>query len=64
MSELRWTNTVPTVQGWYWIKWNKGERDEGQVGLWFFDCSEWDVHQLRTRASRYYGPLQPPEDNE
>lgn len=62
MDEIQWTETIPTTAGWYWVKWNKGERDEGQIGMWYFDASDYDVHQLITRASLFYGPLTPPRE--
>lgn len=61
MSDQRWTTTVPTEEGWYWVKWKKGERTREQIAMFYFDASEYDVHQLTTRAELYYGPLQPPE---
>lgn len=60
MNELKWTTKVPTVQGWYWVKWKDGSKT-----LWFFEDSDgWDTHKLTKDADKFYGPLQPPEDDE
>lgn len=55
MSDLQWQYRLPTEQGWYWVHWTGG-----RIDMWFFDCSDWDIHQLE-RADRFCGPLQPPE---
>lgn len=59
---LGWTKEIPTAQGWYWVKWMKGEKDESQIGMWYFDAGEYDTHQLKTRAELFYGPLVPPPE--
>lgn len=64
---LKWTPVppAPTKEGWYWVKWKKGEMTVGQIGMFYFDASEYDTYQLSTRAEMFYGPLQtPPEDDE
>lgn len=63
MEILKWTKEIPTTEGWYWVKWVKSDRNEAQVNLWYFDGSDYDIHQLTTRAESFYGPLTAPPDN-
>lgn len=59
-SELRWVGNVPTQAGWYWVQW-----PDGRKTLWSFDTSDdLDSEYLNKKAVLFYGPLEPPEDNE
>ena len=61
MSDLQWSEQVPTVSGWYWIKWKGGEKEM----WWFDDHDDFDAKYLKSkRASLFYGPLQPPDGDD
>lgn len=59
MSDLKWQYEVPTAVGWYWVSYPGGRKS-----MWFFDGSEEDSRELNKTADRFYGPLQPPEDDD
>jgi hypothetical protein len=58
MSDLKWQRKTPQVVGWYWLKY-----PNGNVSMWFFDGSDWDIKEV-ARAEWSCGPLPQPEEYE
>lgn len=61
LSSLQWKSETPTEPGWYWVRW-----PDGRKTLWSFDTTDdFDAKYLENKqVVAFYGPLEPPEDDE
>lgn len=60
----KWTNTKPTIDGWYWLYRGFGDpviiAVEAETNIYYY-FGHATIFPLEKRDGSFYGPLKPPK---